>query len=81
MTTLKNLVQKGVTVDLGLPFELWDEPSVEVTDMKKQVGRSTIELLQRFNLKDWMQIYSRACRQASECVCTQLVYFTNPNRA
>ncbi|KAM7366307.1 hypothetical protein PAMP_015757 [Pampus punctatissimus] len=36
MTTLKNLVHKGVKVDLGMPFELWDEPSVEVTDMKKQ---------------------------------------------
>ncbi|XP_019711762.1 protein canopy 4 [Hippocampus comes] len=36
MTTLKNLVHKGVKVDLGLPYELWDEPSVEVTDMKKQ---------------------------------------------
>lgn len=38
MTTLKNLVHKGVKVDLGLPYELWDEPSVEVSDMKKQVG-------------------------------------------
>ncbi|XP_005939747.1 protein canopy 4 [Haplochromis burtoni] len=36
MTTLKNLVHKGVQVDLGMPYELWDEPSVEVTDMKKQ---------------------------------------------
>lgn len=36
MTTLKNLVHKGVKVDLGLPYELWDEPSVEVSDMKKQ---------------------------------------------
>ncbi|XP_047426735.1 protein canopy 4 isoform X2 [Mugil cephalus] len=36
MTTLKNLVHKGVKVDLGLPFELWEEPSVEVSDMKKQ---------------------------------------------
>ncbi|XP_068444168.1 protein canopy 4 [Clinocottus analis] len=36
MATLKNLVHKGVKVDLGLPFELWDEPSVEVSDMKKQ---------------------------------------------
>uniref|UniRef100_A0A8C5GJ35 Canopy FGF signaling regulator 4 n=1 Tax=Gouania willdenowi TaxID=441366 RepID=A0A8C5GJ35_GOUWI len=23
-------------VDLGMPYELWDEPSAEVTDMKKQ---------------------------------------------
>ncbi|KAM9425723.1 protein canopy 4 [Pholidichthys leucotaenia] len=36
MTTLKNLVHKGVKVDLGLPYELWDEPSVEVSLMKKQ---------------------------------------------
>ncbi|XP_028330711.1 protein canopy 4 [Gouania willdenowi] len=36
MTTLKNLVGKGVKVDLGMPYELWDEPSAEVTDMKKQ---------------------------------------------
>uniref|UniRef100_W5N9H4 Canopy FGF signaling regulator 4 n=1 Tax=Lepisosteus oculatus TaxID=7918 RepID=W5N9H4_LEPOC len=37
MMTLKNLVNKGVKVELGLPYELWDEPSVEVSDMKKQV--------------------------------------------
>lgn len=37
MNTLKNLVNKGVKVELGIPYELWDEPSVEVADMKKQV--------------------------------------------
>lgn len=36
MATLKGLVQKGVKVDLGIPLELWDEPSVEVTFLKKQ---------------------------------------------
>ncbi|KAK6466439.1 protein canopy 4 [Huso huso] len=36
MATLKNLVHKGVKVELGIPYELWDEPSVEVSDMKKQ---------------------------------------------
>ncbi|XP_061817089.1 protein canopy 4 [Nerophis lumbriciformis] len=36
MATLKNLVHKGVKVELGLPYEMWDEPSAEVTDMKKQ---------------------------------------------
>uniref|UniRef100_A0A8C5GRJ3 Canopy FGF signaling regulator 4 n=1 Tax=Gouania willdenowi TaxID=441366 RepID=A0A8C5GRJ3_GOUWI len=25
-----------VKVDLGMPYELWDQPSAEVTDMKKQ---------------------------------------------
>lgn len=38
MVTLKGLVQKGVKVDLGIPLELWDEPSMEVTFLKKQVG-------------------------------------------
>ncbi|XP_020834856.1 protein canopy homolog 4 [Phascolarctos cinereus] len=36
MATLKGLVQKGVKVDLGIPLELWDEPSVEVAFLKKQ---------------------------------------------
>lgn len=36
MNTLKNLVDKGVKVELGVPYELWDEPSVEVADMKRQ---------------------------------------------
>lgn len=34
--TLHGLVDKGVKVDLGIPFELWDNPSVEVTNMKNQ---------------------------------------------
>lgn len=41
MATLKGLVQKGVKVDLGIPLELWDEPSVEVTFLKKQVRQNT----------------------------------------
>ncbi|XP_031707027.1 protein canopy 4 [Anarhichas minor] len=51
MATLKNLVHKGVKVDLGLPFELWDEPSVEVSDMKKQCET----MLERYEdvVEDW----------------------------
>ena len=37
METLHGLVNKGVKVELGIPYDLWDEPSVEVTIMKKQV--------------------------------------------
>jgi len=39
METLHGLVNKGVQVELGIPYELWDEPSVEVTLMKKQVRK------------------------------------------
>lgn len=28
---------KGVKVELGIPYELWDKPSVEITTMKTQV--------------------------------------------
>lgn len=49
MSTLKNLVQKGVKVDLGMPLELWDEPSVEVTHMKKQVRTNKQTVKQKLN--------------------------------
>lgn len=34
--TLHGLVDKGVKVDLGIPLELWDSPSAEITQMKTQ---------------------------------------------
>ncbi|XP_067006134.2 protein canopy homolog 3 [Anabrus simplex] len=34
--TLHGLVHKGVKVELGIPYELWDKPSVEITNMKTQ---------------------------------------------
>jgi len=34
--TLHGLVNKGVKVELGIPYEIWDNPSVEVTNMKLQ---------------------------------------------
>ncbi|XP_074648004.1 protein canopy 4-like [Tubulanus polymorphus] len=35
MRTLHGLVNKGVKVDLGIPHDLWDSPSAEVTEMQK----------------------------------------------
>lgn len=37
--TLHNLVHKGVKVVMDIPYELWNETSAEVADLKKQVGR------------------------------------------
>lgn len=34
--TLHGLVDKGVQVNLGIPYELWDKPPVEVTQLKTQ---------------------------------------------
>ncbi|XP_006814682.1 protein canopy homolog 4-like [Saccoglossus kowalevskii] len=33
--TLHGLVDKGVKVDLGIPYDMWDLPSAEITSMKK----------------------------------------------
>lgn len=33
---LHELVDKGVKVDLGIPMELWDTPSAEITALKQQ---------------------------------------------
>ncbi|CAH1098503.1 unnamed protein product [Psylliodes chrysocephalus] len=34
--TLHGLVDKGVKVELGIPYELWDSPSAEITKLKTQ---------------------------------------------
>ncbi|XP_076166653.1 FGF signaling regulator protein canopy b [Ptiloglossa arizonensis] len=33
---LHGLVDRGVKVELGIPYELWDKPSVEITTLKTQ---------------------------------------------
>ena len=35
-TLLDYNIHKGVKVDLGIPHELWDKPSAEVTNLKAQ---------------------------------------------
>ncbi|XP_039486241.1 protein canopy homolog 4 [Drosophila santomea] len=49
--TLHGLVDKGVKVDLGIPYELWDKPPVEVTQMKTQCEN----LLEEYEetISDW----------------------------
>lgn len=37
-STLHNLVHKGVKVVMDIPYELWNETSAEVSDLKKQVS-------------------------------------------
>ncbi|PIO28266.1 hypothetical protein AB205_0193370 [Aquarana catesbeiana] len=39
--TLHHLVHKGVKVVMDIPYELWNETSAEVADMKKQVNEKS----------------------------------------
>lgn len=49
--TLHGLVDKGVNVNLGIPYELWDKPSVEITVLKAQCET----LLEEYepDIEDW----------------------------
>lgn len=48
---LHGLVDKGVKVELGIPYELWDKPSVEITTLKSQCE----DLLENHesDIEDW----------------------------
>merc|ERR1711973_620895 len=49
--TLEGLVAKGVKVDIGIPHELWNKPSAEVTQLKTQC-ESLIEKHEE-DIEDW----------------------------
>lgn len=49
--TLHGLVNKGVKVDLGMPYELWDSPPAEVSRLKMQC-ESLIEQHEG-DVEDW----------------------------
>lgn len=42
--TLKGLKNRGVKVELGFPYEMWDTPDAEVTRLKSRVISSFIYL-------------------------------------
>lgn len=56
--TLHGLVDKGVKVELGIPYELWDKPSVEITNMKSQCET----LLEEYedDLREWYEADAEA---------------------
>merc|ERR1719516_696842 len=64
-STLEGLVAKGVKVDIGIPHELWDKPSAEVTQLKTQcetllerheedIEEWYFELQEKFSFEDYV---------------------------
>ena len=43
--------KRGVKVELGIPEDLWDEPSAEITQLKKYVSLIKICLLKQIKIK------------------------------
>lgn len=48
---LHDLVDKGVKVELGIPEDLWDKPSAEVTHLKSQCENMVEK--HEFDIEDW----------------------------
>ncbi|XP_025125532.2 protein canopy homolog 3 isoform X2 [Bubalus bubalis] len=51
--TLHNLVHKGVKVVMDIPYELWNETSAEVADLKKQAAWQNSGLARRGTQPPW----------------------------
>lgn len=51
MGTLKGLRNRGVKVELGIPEDLWDTPSAEITNLKKYCD-NMVELYEE-NIEEW----------------------------
>jgi hypothetical protein len=69
-STLHGLVAKGVKVDLGIPYELWDKPSAEITFLKSQCE----DMMEKYESKieEW---YNRRQSEVSlaEYLCKNIV--------
>jgi len=51
MGTLKGLRDRGVKVELGIPEDLWDSPSAEISNLKKYCD-NMVELYEE-NIEEW----------------------------
>ncbi|XP_060076092.1 protein canopy 4-like [Ylistrum balloti] len=69
MQTLHGLVNKGVKVDLGIPQEMWDSPSAEVTDMQRKCFQMVED--HEEDIEDWY--FHNQQRDIMEYLCADLV--------
>uniref|UniRef100_A0ABM5FHX8 Protein canopy homolog 3 n=1 Tax=Pogona vitticeps TaxID=103695 RepID=A0ABM5FHX8_9SAUR len=67
--TLHNLVQKGVKVVMDIPYELWNETSAEVSDLKKQCEIMVEEY--EDVIEDWYRNYQE--EDISQFLCANHV--------
>jgi hypothetical protein len=60
---------KGVKVDLGMPYEMWDKPSAEITDLKVKC-ENLIEKYEQ-EIEDWYNAGEKEPLQ--EYLCKNIV--------
>jgi len=69
MKTLEGLKERGVKVDLGIPDEMWDEPSAEVTQMKRQCERMLEDSEE--DIEEWY--YHHQSEDIQDFICRQRI--------
>lgn len=69
MQTLHGLKDKGVKVDLGIPEELWDTPSAEVTDMHRKCFKMVEE--HEEDIEDWY--FHKQDQEVMDYLCAKVV--------
>lgn len=70
MQTLQDLVHKGVKVDLGIPYSMWDEPSAAVT----KANQYCHHLIENYEdaIENWF-FKTDQSRELSEYLCVDRV--------
>ncbi|EFO28377.1 hypothetical protein LOAG_00109 [Loa loa] len=67
MKALNELRSKGVKVELGMPYEMWDAPSVEVITLKQNceilLERYENDLEQWYNIRDRPLLEEYLCKK------------------
>ncbi|XP_013401233.1 protein canopy 4 [Lingula anatina] len=76
MQTLHGLVDKGVKVELGMPYELWDKPSAEVTAMQRKCYKMVEDYEE--DIEDWY--YNNREKDMIEYFCSNLVLKGNDDK-
>jgi len=69
--TLHGLVDKGVQVELGIPYELWDKPSVEITHMKSQC--ETLIEENESDIEEWYFQHQEGGEPLKTFLCEKIV--------
>ncbi|XP_048757645.1 protein canopy 4-like [Ostrea edulis] len=69
METLHGLVNKGVKVELGIPHELWDSPSAEVTDMQRKCFKMAEEYEEE--IENWY--YNHQDKDLMNYLCANII--------
>ncbi|KAF7285939.1 hypothetical protein GWI33_008911 [Rhynchophorus ferrugineus] len=69
--TLHGLVNKGVKVELGIPYELWDKPSVEITNMKSQC--ETLLEENESDIEEWYFNFQEGGESLKTFLCEKIV--------